>query len=105
MPLQAPAVVLLGVAALCAGVGLVMKPGGDASAKWLLALVTVVIVYFAVRALMSPVRNLGVQDLMLILPAGILYLVAGFGLSGSSGAGIRQGLAWVVVLLLLLIIS
>ncbi|MCP5536755.1 MAG: O-antigen ligase family protein [Akkermansiaceae bacterium] len=102
VPLQAPAVIFLGAAACCAALTLLFRPGRVLPAKGLLVLATVVIGYFATRAAMSPVRDLGVQDLMLILPAGILYLVAGFGLAGRPAAGFRQGLAWVVVLLLLL---
>ena len=102
VPLQAPAVIFLGVAAFCAGVSLLFKSAIASNLQWLLLFAILAISYFSVRATLSPVRDLGVQDLMLILPASILYLVAGFCFSGSSGARFRQGLTWIVILMLLL---
>ena len=118
VPLQAPAVILLGLAAFLAGAqiwksGSAFVPDGDryisegfqpwgGVGQWLLGLSVVSIGYFVVRACLSPVLDLGVEDLMLILPAGLLYLIAGHGLAGKSGARFRQGLAWIVVILLLM---
>ncbi|MBT8036557.1 MAG: O-antigen ligase family protein [Verrucomicrobiae bacterium] len=67
---------------------------------WLLSLVA--IFYFVGRACLSPVWDLGVEDLMLILSAGLLYLIAGYTVGGKSGIRLRLGLAAVVVVLLLL---
>jgi O-antigen ligase/tetratricopeptide (TPR) repeat protein len=118
VPLQAPAVILLGLAALLAAAqvwksGSNFVPDGDryisegfkpwgGAGKWLLWLCLVSIGYFVVRACLSPVWDLGVEDLMLIVSAGILYLIAGYAVTGKSGILLRQGLAWVVVVLLLL---
>ena len=108
VPLQAPALIFLGVAAALAAIKAWQKKGGvhiDRKERglrfWLLVLSVVSIVFFILRAWMSPVRDLGLEDLMLILSAGTLYLVAGHTLGGKSGIGIRLGLAWVVIALLL----
>ena len=140
VPLQAPAVILCGVAAILAaaqvwksllrqgfggqagsrgvkesqveGQKVVnrgqreddrrQKEGVGKSGSWLLGLSLIAIVYFVGRACLSPVFDLGVEDLMLILPAGLLYLVAGYAVVGKAGITLRQGLAWMVVVLLLL---
>jgi O-antigen ligase/tetratricopeptide (TPR) repeat protein len=109
VPLQAPAVVLLGLAAIFAAIQVmkcrsagVRESGSFVEGQWLLGLSVVSIGYFVVRACLSPVLDLGVEDLMLILPAGLLYLIAGHGVAGKSGARFRQGLAWIVVILLLM---
>ena len=39
---------------------------------------------------------------MLIIPAGIFYLLAGHALTGKQAIKVRLGLAWVVILLLVL---
>ncbi|NWK55184.1 O-antigen ligase family protein [Verrucomicrobiaceae bacterium N1E253] len=121
VPLQAPAVILLGLAAILAAIQ-VLKPGSagvweskvkrqkvqnpstlDSGRKsWLLGLSLGSIFYFVGRAWFSPVFDLGVEDLMLILPASILYLVAGYGMRGKSGVHLRMGLAITVIVLLLL---
>lgn len=130
MPLEAPAVILLGLAGVIVGIR-GMKVGrlkvekseslkraeskgqttegrpqttDRASNYSLLAthyLALCATLYFIGRAYFSPVQDLGMEDLMLILPAGLLYFLAGFGVSGKSGAKLRQGLAWVVIALLL----
>ena len=123
VPLQAPAVILCGVAAILAAIQVVKcgsagvrkfanqelqnssttkLPNSKISIAWLLGLVLVSFGYFVVRALTSPVLDLGFEDLMLIMPAGILYLIAGYVVTGKPGILLRQGLAWVVVVLLLL---
>jgi len=107
VPLQAPAVIFLGLAAIISGLGLLRgqtseKIGDNRGANGLLGLVLVSVGYFVVRACLSPVWDLGVEDLMLIVSAGILYLIAGYAVARKSGILLRQGLAWVVVVLLLL---
>ena len=102
VPLQAPAVILLGVAATCAAPILLAGLGRKVDFKWLLMVSILAFVYFILRAVVSPVRDLGIQDLMLILPAGLLYIIAGYCVSGKIGVRFRQGLASVVILLLLL---
>ena len=123
VPLQAPAVIFLGFAAIFAAAQVVKSgsagvrkfanqelqnssttklPNSKTSIAWLLGLVLVSVGYFVVRACLSPVWDLGVEDLMLIVSAGILYLTAGYAVTGKSGILLRQGLAWVVVVLLLL---
>ena len=130
VPLQAPAVILCGVAAILAAIQVLksgspevlesqvegqkvvnrgqreddrrQKEGVGKSGSWLLGLSLIAIVYFVGRACLSPVWDLGVEDLMLIVSAGILYLIAGYAVTGKSGILLRQGLAWVVVVLLLL---
>jgi len=118
MPLQAPAVVFLGLAGVFVRVkglkvesrkseGQSVSPSGDEknhtnysllATRYLAILATG---YFITRACFSPVWDLGMEDLMLILPAGTLYFVAGYGVSGKSGVKLRQGMAWVVIALLI----
>ncbi len=109
VPLQAPVAILLGLAAILAS-GLVWKDRSvnalsservGTGKPWGLLLV-VSILYFIGRAWLSPVFDLGVEDLMLIFPASILYLLAGHMMAGRTTVIIRQSLAWVVILLLLL---
>lgn len=121
VPLQAPAVILFGLAAILAAIQVVKcgsagvrKSGSlevlesqvegrrSKSSTWLLWFVVIAIAYFVGRACWSPVFDLGIEDLMLILPAAILYLIAGYGMGGKAGVTLRQGLAWVVIALLLL---
>jgi O-antigen ligase/tetratricopeptide (TPR) repeat protein len=101
VPLQAPSVVLFGLAGMVAVIVFMLK-GGGGSGSWLLGWALVATGYFVARACYSPVWDLGVEDLMLILPAGILYLIAGYMIAGKHGALLRQALAYVVVVLLLL---
>lgn len=115
VPLQAPAVILFGLAGVLVGCGWLVegRKSGDVSRErngdlstgyWLPAtcyLSAFALIYFTIRALTSPVFDLGMADLMLILPAGALYLMAGYGLTGKSGVKLRQGLAWVVIALLI----
>lgn len=101
VPLQAPSVIAFGLGAFCAGLLLLARPEGEFRAKGLLVLSLAATAYFAARAVMSPVPDLAVQDLMLLLPAGTLYLTAGFICCGRTAERFRQGLAWVVVALLL----
>ena len=110
VPLQAPAVIFFGLAALCASIPAFNsgKPRwapsaeGKASCTWLPGLILVSISYFVMRACCSPVWDLGVEDLMLIIPAAILYLITAYAMRGKAGIALRQGLAGMVMLLLLL---
>ncbi len=109
VPLQAPAVLLFGMTAVLASFH-VWKRGSlplagerqRASGNWLLVLVSLATLYFAVRAWFSPVRDLGVEDLMLILPTTVLYLLAGYVWGGKKGIVARNWLAGTVIVLLLL---
>lgn len=110
VPLQAPSVILFGLAALCA-IPSALKSGGLSGGQstdnksqyaWPLIFILVAISYFVIRACCSPVWDLGVEDLMLILSAAILYLIAGYAMSGRAGIALRQALAAAVILLLLL---
>lgn len=128
--LQTPAVILLGLAAIFAAAQVVkcgsaggweskvkcqkvvnrgqreddrrQKEGVGKSGSCMLGLSLIAIFYFVGRAWLSPVFDLGVEDLMLILSAGVLYLVAGYAVVGKAGINLRQGLAWVMIVLLLL---
>jgi O-antigen ligase len=110
VPLQAPAVLLLGLAAVFAAISVLQsgsKTCGEPTEQkarcfWLLGLSLISIVYFVTRAYLSPVRDLGIEDLMLIIPACSLYLIAGYALTGKDGIKIRQVLAITVILLLAL---
>jgi len=141
MPLQAPAVIAMGLAGIFAGGALLVQSlksqveatsrgreegdglvegrkvegqrlesqegsrGRDGMTGYsLLAtryLSAFALIYFIGRAWASPVMDLGMADLMLILPAGSLYFVAGYGVSGKSGVKLRQGMAWTVIALLI----
>ena len=112
--LQTPAVILLGVAAILGATSVLRRQTSDDRRRttekirdnrgkgWLLGLSLIVIGYFVGRACLSPVWDLGIEDLMLILPAGLLYLIAGHAVVGKAGITLRQSLAWVVIVLLLL---
>jgi len=102
VPLQAPAVTLFGLAGLLVGGAWLRKGCTQIQPKSLLILVLGSVLYFSLRAVTSPVWDLGVEDLMLILPASILYLVSGYGVGSKHGAKLRQRLAWVIVALLIL---
>ncbi|MDG1357730.1 MAG: O-antigen ligase family protein [Akkermansiaceae bacterium] len=105
---QTPAVITAGIAAVLVAVAasknlvrgrasLLPQP----SAYTGLPLFSVLAVcYFVVRAWLSPVKDLGIEDLMLIMPAGIFYLSAGIVLSGKQAISVRLVLAWVVIFLL-----
>ena len=76
LSLQAPAVVLIGVSGVFASMKLCSTQANMQACKtmgsvnvWLPAFALVALVFFIVRAYCSPVRDLGVEDLMLILPA------------------------------------
>lgn len=109
LSLQAPAVVLIGVSGVFASMKLCSTQANMQACKtmgsvnvWLPAFALVALVFFIVRAYCSPVRDLGVEDLMLILPAGLLYLIAGYSVGGKAGISLRLLIAWVVIFLLLL---
>lgn len=113
VPLQAPTVVLMGLAGILAAAALIKSRSRrfndspclyacERHQMWMLGLSVLSVGYFALRACFSPVWALGVEDLMLILPAGLLYLLGGYGVAGRVGAGFRLCLAAVVILLLLL---
>ena len=109
VPLQAPTLVMIGFAGLFAAIKL-WRMRMDANLTrlgrhpyiWLQALALVAIFYFAIRAYWSPVHDLGIEDLMLILPAGLLYLVVGYNVGGKGGIKLRESIAWVVIFILLL---
>ncbi len=107
---QTPAVIVAGLAAITASISITRQhTTGSAYLRchkfeygWLAVFMVLSICYFVVRALLSPVLDLGIDDLMLIIPAGILYLLAGYGLTGRNSVRLRLGLTWVVVFLLML---
>lgn len=108
-----PAVIFAGAAALTASAHLIFKNlrvqdphlAQKSTYDWLPLLMVPVSVYFLARAWFSPVWDLGVEDLMLALPAAIFYLLAGHALTGKRAVKLRLGLAWAVLLLLLLHIA
>ena len=93
LPLQAPALIFLGVASLLAA-ALTFRRQYDLR---LLIPVLMALVYFSGRAWYSPVVDLATEDLFLIAAASILYLVAG-PVNGSPRT--RVALAAAVLLLL-----
>ena len=99
VPLESPSVVLVGLIGLLAGGLVFFGVNTRIKSQWLLTIGLMAIVYFIFRACYSPVVDLGIEDLMLILPAGTIYLVAGY---NSESEKIKQGLAWAVVCLLVL---
>ena len=107
---QTPAVVVAGISAVVASIYLMSQHArgiaGFSREKspyaWLPIFAVLAICYFVARAWFSPVKDLGVEDLMLIIPAGIFYLLAGHALTGKQAIKVRLGLAWVVILLLVL---
>ena len=109
VPLQAPTLVMIGFAAMLAAIKL-WRMRMDAKLTrfgrhpyiWLQVLALVTLFYFAIRAYWSPVYDLGIEDLMLILPAGLLYLVVGHSVGGKGGIKLRESIAWVVIFILLL---
>ncbi len=101
VPLQAPAVVLIGLAGVLAGLCILARKDGS-EGRGVLIVAFVSIAYFVLRACTSPVWDLAIEDLVLIFSAGILYLIAGYAVRGKEAARFRQGLAWVVVILLVL---
>ena len=105
---QTPAVITAGIAAVLIAMSSSMSyVRGRASLlpqpstyAWLPVFSVLAVCYFLVRAWLSPVKDLGIEDLMLIMPAGILYLSAGMVLSGKQAISVRLVLAWVVIFLL-----
>jgi len=109
VPLQAPALVLMGVAGLFAAIKLWRMEADEKLTRlgwhpyiWLQGLALVTIFFFVARAYWSPVQGLGTEDLMLILPAGLLYLVVGYNVGGKAGIKLRESIAWVVIFILLI---
>ena len=103
VPLQAPAVVLLGLGGFLSAVGLLIcKSQLKVANPKLLGLCLIATMYFTLRAWLSPVIDLGIEDLMLILPASLLYLLVAHTLPGLLGAKFRQGVAGIVLGILLL---
>ena len=74
LPLQAPALILLGVSGLV-GLALVLRRQYDLR---LIVLVTLALAYFLIRAWMSPVVDLANEDLFLIIAAGLYNLMKKF---------------------------
>ena len=100
--LQTPTVILLGLAGVLASIGLLKTRDLEVENKGLYICALVALLFFVWRACTSPVLDLGLQDLLLILSAGLMYLVGGHAACGKPGVMLRQGLAWVVITLLLL---
>lgn len=100
--LEAPGAIVIGFAGLLGCISFLKMKEVRVGSIWLLVVGLVAMVYFVIRSAMSPVQELGHEDLMLILPAGILYLTAGYAVAEESGVRLRQALAWVVVSVLLL---
>ena len=109
VPLQAPSLIMMGFAALFTAIKL-WRVRVDAKVTrlgshpyiWLQGLALVTVFYFALRAYWSPVYDLGIEDLMLILAAGLLYLVVGHNVRGKGGIKLRESIAWVIIFILLL---
>lgn len=107
---QTPAVIAAGVTAVVTCILLIANHvrGISCSSQkpvdhsWLSVFSALGICYFVARAWLSPVKDLGVDDLMLIMPAGILYLSAGILLVGKQAVRVRLTLAWAIILLLIL---
>ena len=103
VPLQSPTVILLGLSGLFVVIKLIVsKERSKLLNPWLILMSMAATGYFAMRACVSPVWDLGMEDLMLILPSALLYLVAAYGLTGVNGVSVRQGMARVVIALMLL---
>ena len=107
---QTPAVITAGIAAMVISIslingyvrGIVCFSRKHAVYGWLPIFSVLAICYFVMRAWLSPVKDLGIEDLMLIMPAGILYLSAGFILNGKQAISARLVLAWAIIFLLCL---
>ena len=95
LPLQAPALILLGMAALVSTV-FVFRANCESNTYFVVLLA---VVYFVIRAVYSPVWDLAVEDLILIIAAAILYMLAGPILGRPNT---RTALAITVIALLLL---
>jgi O-antigen ligase len=108
IPLHAVATIVMGIGALCAVI-FVLKNHKLCSTSiqcrginfWLIILLPSSIAYFIARACFSPVWDLAIEDLMLILPAATLCLVTGYTVGGKQGIAMRQGLALMVIILLM----
>ena len=98
MSLQAVALIPVGLLALVHvwGVRSGNRPQLPVS---LLGLVIVAAIYFIVRASLSPVRDLGVEDLMLILPAFAVYLVC---TTGQFSSKVRWSFVYLILGVLIL---
>lgn len=95
LPLQSPALILIGVAGL---LGMTLVSRASLSMRILLPVI-LAISYFLWRAVISPVPDLASEDIFLILAAGILYIVSGYIVAGP---GIRLSLAAVILFMLCL---
>ncbi|BDS06746.1 hypothetical protein NT6N_17860 [Oceaniferula spumae] len=95
LPLQSPSLILLGVSGL---LGAVLALRTDFNIKMLLPVI-LAICYLVYRAVTSPVMDLALEDIFLILAAGILYLVSGHVIEGNK---IRLSLAAIILLMLCL---
>jgi O-antigen ligase/tetratricopeptide (TPR) repeat protein len=110
---QTPAVITSGVGAIMISFSLIANQlrgvaclsARSSSYTWLSTFSIIGICYFIVRAWLSPVTDLGIEDLLLIIPAGIFYLSTGILLSGKQAIRARLVLAWVVILLLSMHVS
>lgn len=98
LPLQSLTVALFGLTGLFAFMVRLSGGGRQIEGNGLRMLVILSLFYFVVRAFVSPVWDLGVEDLMLVLSAGLLYILAAY----ESGAVARIGLAWCIVVLLII---
>ncbi|MFV0511720.1 MAG: hypothetical protein ACK5M8_21095, partial [Shewanella algae] len=102
VPLEAPGVILLSLGALMTSTfGAGRHDYSSALPKWLGWFVVAGMVYFIGRALKSPVIDLGLADLMLILGGGGLYITAGYLSDDVEGRRLHMSAAWVVLLVLL----
>ncbi len=68
---------------------------------WLWGLSLVATLYFVLRACYSPVWDLAVEDLMLILPASCLYFLAGYAYGRKKGWEFH---IWLVSVLLIILV-
>ena len=95
LPMQAPALFFIGLGGVLSGL-LVYRHVPNW--RWAVAAL-IAIVYFLLRASMSPVADLAMEDVFLVSAAGLFYLLAG-PIGGT--VEMRISLALVVVLLLIL---
>ena len=106
VPLQAPALLIIGLAGMFAAIKLWRMRAGESLVRSpyisLQGVALITVFYFAARAYWSPIHDLGIEDLMLILPAGLLYLIVGHNVGGTGGIKLRESITWVVIFILLL---
>lgn len=100
LPLQSFALISLALAGLLSALFCFEKK--SLPVPYLLLGVVLVLSYFGIRAHFSPVADFGVDDLFLILGAGLLYLIGGYA-CGSPHA--RLAIAYSVLLALCLNVS